>query len=747
MSFDVKEAQDIFKEDQSAWSDIKKEAQADLSFLSPGGMWEDADRKSRENDSLPALEIDKITQYVHQVVNDIRMNTPSINPMPVDDKADIETAKILKGVVKHIEYSSSADAAYDTGGEYGVKCGLGYIRVDHKFATDTGFEQELQICRVVNPLSITLDPDIIQPDGSDAMRAFALETISKRAYEASHPGEAFISFGENGKTAKDAITLAEFFRIDETELKSVLLDNGDIVEFKNGMKSGKDGVRLIRALKKRKVYRCKMNGEDILEETTFPGIYIPIVPVFGEEAWVNGKREIYSLIRRSKDAQRRYNHWASKEMEILQKAPVAPIQAVAGSIEKYAADWQDPSRAQVLRWDMYDAKGNQVPEPKRLMPPPVPAGIINAMAGANEDIKSTLGLYDASIGNRSNEVSGVAIENRQRKGDVATFHFGDNLVRSITQVGRILIWAIPEIYDTPRIVRIIGEEEDVQLVGINGKMVDGQEKSWNLKEAGRYDVRVTTGPSFTTKRQETQALMGDIMAKQPELTPVIGDLMFKNSDMPGADAIAARLKKYIEKINPGMIEQDDKEKIPPQAQAQMQQMQAQIQQDQLAMQQMQQALVQAQQELQQATAAADDKKTDFVLKHNDQQLKAASETKKAQLEEQKLALEAKKLEIEEGKLDLEAFRVTTEVQQKAQMPAEQPLPAAPAAPQPINIDLGDMAKTPEEKAQEKVQAEQDKIALMAGLQGIVEAVNSLTNAVNTPKQVVRGDDGKVIGVE
>lgn len=742
MAYDVKDAREAYENDKSSWSTVYDEAKADLAFLSPGGQWDDTARKNRETAKLPALEIDQLTQYVHQVVNENRMNTPSINVLPVDDEGDIETAKAYKGLIRHIEYASMADAARDTAMEYAVKCGIGFTRIDHKYSALTGFEQELLIKRVANPFAVYMDSSIVECDGSDAMRGTILDVYDKKRFEAEYPDKKFISFDGDGKTeSKDGemINIAEAFRIEEIPVKQALMMDGKVLEYKEG---AMDGVKSVRTYKKRKVYRCKMSGDETLEETYFPGLYVPIIPYFGEEVWRDGKRELYSLIRRSKDAQRRFNMWASKEMELLLKAPTAPVMAAAGQLKGFENEWKNPEGAAVLQYNLVDAMGKEVGPPQRLAPPPIPTGIINAMQGAGEQIKSTLGMYDASVGNRSNEVSGVAIEQRQRKGDVATFHFGDNAVRSVTHEGRILVSAIPEIYDTERTIRIIGDEDEPKMVGINGKVVEKQKQTFNLSQ-GQYDVRVTTGPNFTTKRQESSQLMQEVM-KNPNLMAVAGDLAFKYSDIAGADALAARLKKTIP---PQLMEPEDGEDGPSpqaiQAQKQIEELQAAIQQ----MQEEAQGIVQENQTLK---VQAANKQGELDIKQQEVDLKAKELDIKAkdtalqhlnapQSAPSQVAPKGQGKMNEQG-LDIPALEQLIERKKQEQAQAE-----AEAQAQAEQVQMAEMQRQAERLQDiELRQAAMQQNQFLA--EQIIGAIGQLTQAIQTPKQVQRDEQGRVVGV-
>lgn len=645
MSDIIKRAQDNYQRDKSHWADIYDRARDDLKFLSDddNAQWDSKDYDARVKTGRPALTVDQLSQFVHQVANDIRMNTPTINIIPAGTEANIETATIFKGLIRNIEYISNADDAYDTASLNSIKCSIGFIRIDHDYVDDKSFEQELLIKREINPLSILIDCDSTACDGRDMKHATILDSILVSEFKKQYKGKEPSSFGESESKEKkndEYVTIAEYFEFDENVKTIGINELGEVED----VIDGKD-YKTTRPVKNKIVKRYKLSGADVLEETTFPGKYIPIVPVYGEEAWIDGKRNIFSLIRKSKQAQQMYNLWKSLETELLQKQPNAPIMVAEGQIEDYADDWKNPAKAMALRYKTTDAKGKEVPPPQRLAPPTIPTGIVGAARSTVDDIKATMGLYNASIGARSNETSGVAIQARNQEGDVATFHFNDNLIRSITQVGRILVCAAPEIYDTARIVRIIGEEDEPQEVGINGQMAEDQEEVYDLTK-GIYDVRVVTGAPFTTRRQEAVTFFSDIVAKQPELMQVMGDLLFKNMDFAGAPAMAERMKKVIGAANPQLLEDDTQKEIDPEKQ----QMAVALEQGQKMIQQlqnqMQEMAADAQTEINTLQMELDNKERELEIKSGSEMTKASAEDRKMDIEILKVKIEQKKAEDE-----------------------------------------------------------------------------------------------------
>ncbi len=731
---EAKDALKLYERAKLYWSENYQDARDDIRFSIGLDHWNNADIEARGD--RPSLVINQLPQFIHQVMNDERMNTPSINVIPVKD-TDEETAEIFKGLIKNIEYKSNADEAYDTAGEHAIRGGIGFIRVDHDYISDDSFLQELKIKSVKNPLAVYIDPNSVESDGSDAEWAVILDEISKDDFAKLYPDREFISFeSADGFRANkdDVIIIAEFFIKEYSIIYKQLNDNGELVEVVE-----KDKEKPSRDLKKVTIKRYKFNGESTpLNETIFPGKYIPVIPVYGEEVWVDGKRTLLSLIRQSKDAQRRLNHWASKESEILTLAPISPIMAAVGQVDDFD-EWTDPDDAKVLRYKQTDAEGNSAPMPQRLAPPPIPTGIINAMQGAKENIKETMGLYNASIGNRSNETSGIAINARKVEGEVATYHFADNRNRSIAQVGRVLVSAIPEIYDTDRVEQIIGNEDNIMPIGINGApLQEGQERDYDLR-IGQYDVRVTTGISYTTKRQETAALMGEILKANPNLLNVIGDLYFKNLDIAGAEAIAERVKKTIP---PQLIEGEKGEETD----IEKQQMRAVIQELQAQLQQATQIL---QEKENNSALEVVNKKTEIEIKNKELQLKQAEILLKAENEAKKLENEKLKLLQEQEKILLEKQKLTmgldgyNEKGEKIEDNEDDILEEA------NNEELEKVEKDNEKKL--KIMEQEARLLqaneIINALSSISNQLSNLTNQVAQPIEVLRDEQGNIVGAK
>jgi len=593
----------------AAYSDSREDELDDLRFMagSPDNQWQWpadvlATRGSVQGQTInarPCLTINKLPQHVRQVTNEQRQNRPSGKVIPADDKADVEVAAIYDGMVRHIEYMSDADVAYDTACENQVTYGEGYIRVLTEYCDEDSFDQDLRIGRVRNSFSVYMDPMSQDPTGADAEWCFITQDITKQEYEREYPDAAPLSsilasgVGDQYLSqwlTEDTIRIAEYFYYKHEDATLNLYPGNQSFfdkspEDKNMKEMGLKPIKS-RRVDRKKVMWMKTNGFESLEEREWAGKWIPVVRVIGNEFEVEGQIYISGLVRNAKDAQRMYNYWTSQEAEMLALAPKAPFIGYGGQFEGYEMQWKT---ANTTNWpylevnpDVTDGMGAVLPLPQRAAPPLPQTGLIQAKMGASDDIKSTTGQYDSSLGATSNERSGRAILAREKQGDTGTYHYVDNLARAIRHITRQLVDMIPKIYDTERIARIVGLDGEVDMVKINPQQPNPVneirdmntgiviEKIYN-PGVGRYDVVVTTGPSYMTKRQEAMDAMSQILQGNPQLWSVAGDLFVKNMDWPGSEELAARLAKTID---PKLLEDSDKD---PALQAAEQQMQAMAQ--------------------------------------------------------------------------------------------------------------------------------------------------------------------------
>lgn len=545
---------------ENSWQherDNVKEALSDLEFLA-GNQWTEEARRDRDAAGRPMLTINKLPQFLRQVTNDIRQADLAIKTSPVDDESDPELAKIYDGILKQIQYQSSAKHVFSTAAEHQAGCGIGWFRVKTEYADDSAFDQEIRLEAIRNPLAVYWDPASVLPDRSDAMWIAVTELLPKDTFKRRYPekAETSVEVPNNGQSTAfwsqvDDIRIAEYWVKRPVTKEIALLETGETVELdgiSQTMRQFLPPIVKTRQVKTHKVECYVVSGSEMLSGPhEWAGKYIPLVPVIGAEIALEKKLYRYGVIRFAREPQQLYNVFRSAAAEAVMGAPKSPWMATAAMIGPFKGMWDNANRGN-QPYLLYQpdplAPGAR---PERQPPVQVPTAFLNEAQIAADDMKATTGIYDASLGQRSNETAGVAIRARQQEGDVANYHFIDNVKRSLEHAGRILLDLIPKVYDNQRVVRIQGDSDQEHFVKINHEITGdfGERVILNDLSAGRFDIRVSIGPNYATKRFEAAANMLDLLKAFPQAAPLISDLIVKNMDWPGADEIAKRLKATV----------------------------------------------------------------------------------------------------------------------------------------------------------------------------------------------------------
>jgi hypothetical protein len=560
----------------------RAEALQDVRFAA-GDQWPVEIQNSRNLESRPCLTINKIDAYIRQVTNQQRMQRPRIKVHPVNNLADYKIAQVIEGITRHIETNSNADTAYDTAFDYAVRMGWGYWRINYKYVSEDSFDQEIYIDAIDNPFTVYFDPNSVRPDGSDAERCLITTVLDKKIFREMYPGADdganFQQRSTGDDTAswvtKEDIRLAEYFYIEREKARLFLLSDGtsafaDSDSFFERVEAAGLTVVDERDSFRKAVKWCKMTAMEVLEEKTWAGKYIPIVPCYGAQVIVDDKRKKYGLVRFAKDPQRMYNFWRTSMTESVALAPKAKWLLAEGQDEGHENEWAmaNIKSMPVLRYKQKDIEGQPAPAPQRLQPEPPPAGIMEAAGAISADLQMVLGILDPNQ-LPSGNISGKALMGQQAQVDLSNFHFYDNMTRSIKHTGKIILDLIPKIYDTQRVMRIIGSDGQPDMTVINERSAIGE--VLNDVTVGEYDVVMDTGPGFQSRRQQAVESMMPLLTGNAELFNIAGDLVFRNMDFPGADVIADRLAA----LNP-MAQIDEKSDIPPEIQMKLAQSQKMI---------------------------------------------------------------------------------------------------------------------------------------------------------------------------
>ena len=537
---------------EAAESHIRVESLDDLRFVYniDGGQWPAGIRAERDRDGRPCLTANKLRKFVSIVANQTVTSRPAIGVSPVDDVADPATAKVYESLIRMIEYNSNAQAIYQRALEHSVAMGFGYWRILTRWVDDQ-FEQEIYLEGVNNPFSVYLDPDL--------EFGFIRSAISKDEFELKYPGKDPKSF--NGSTlglsgtpgTEDRIYLSEHFwkePFKETiaqiigpmgETQVVCLTESVTPEFL--VSQGAQVLRL-REVHTHRVKWATLSGSDVFQETTWPGKEIPIIEICGDKQQIEDKWYKRSLIRDAKDPQRMYNFWLTTQTEAVALTPKAPFLVTPEEIRGHEGMWHT-ANVEARPYLLFNKSGQRVPTRER--PPEVQQGAMAMMKIADQDIKDVVGIFEAGLGEVSNERSGRAIKLRQSRSDQGTAHFQETFRNALILTGKQFIELIPKIYDTERVVRIQGESGTANSIPINTTVMNPiTNEPYILHDlsVGRYDVNASIRV-FQTRREEATEMMIQALQYAPMVAPYILDLIFKYADWPGAEEIGLRLEQLL----------------------------------------------------------------------------------------------------------------------------------------------------------------------------------------------------------
>ena len=555
----VQAGKERYKIATEGWQHIYDEASDDLKFVYDvdEGQWPSAIRTAREKDGRPIITVNKLQKFVRQLRGDLQMNRPRIKVIPVDNAADPQMAELYNGLIRQIEYLSTANVAYDTAYMHAISSSIGFFRLVTKYIDDNSFDQDIFIKRVLNPLAVHLDPSAIEFTFEDGKYAFVEELVDKEEFKRAYPKATETDFDGHKRLFGDwlygdKVRVVEYFYKKPIQKKIVLLQTGEVLELSDiitieEIKARGGEITRERTVDAHEIKWCRMNGVEVLMEADWPGKYIPIIPVLGDEVVVDGKKYYLSLARGAKGPQEMYNYWATSATETVALAPKNPFMVDHRQIKGFENEWEEANRTNRM-YIRYNAVAG-LQKPAREPQTQIPSAIMAMMQTTAFDIEDHLGRYEASKGQASNERSGKAIMARIGQSDKGTFTFVDNMSRAIVFGGKQIIDLIPKIYDTKRALQIMGDDGTPKQVTVN-EPVPGPNgvQMQNDLSVGKYDIIATVGASFGSKRQEMVQMMAESMQYAPTLAPVIAPLIFKYADFPGAQEVYQEIKNAVEKM-------------------------------------------------------------------------------------------------------------------------------------------------------------------------------------------------------
>ena len=638
----------------------REQALEDLRFLNePGEQW-DAQSKS-ERGERPCYEFNKLRITVKRIVNDMRANRPAGKVLGTEE-GDKDTAATLEGLIRNIWNVSDGDTIIDQAADYQVSSGMAAWRVATKYSSDTAWEQDIVIEGFRNPLCVYVDPAAQDPMYRDARYWFVVSKIAKEVFQKKYPKAETADFEDGAEFDDDDewddgeyVRVVEYWYKEPVARTIVLLSNGSTVYAEDAMKLAQTQPDLqvlrSREVMTEQVQMCIASGNAILEEADWAGSQFPFVMIHGERVCIDGRSLWWGVTRFAKDAQRSYNYSRTLAVETVALSPQAKWWATPEQALGHTEKWGEAHKKN-YPFLLFNADPKNPGAPQRMGGAEIPAALVQEIQIASEDIKAVTGIYDASLGQRSNETTGVAIRQRQMQGEIATFNYMDNLSKGVRRTWEILVDLIPKIYDTPRMVRLLGVDGSEKFAQVNA--VDPMTgEAVNDLSRGKFDVTVTVGPSFSTQRQEAAEVYLALGQANPAVWQLAGDLIFKAMDLPYSDKIAERLKLML----PPQIQQMEQQgkELPPEAMAAM----AQATQAMQLVEQQTMALQQASTEVQQGKMEVEQAKAEIRvmladLKTQQANLKAAEANLQAEVAKASADLSRQAVELKAGRQEVEA---------------------------------------------------------------------------------------------
>jgi hypothetical protein len=618
----IEAAKRLFDICSNSWKDVRTKALADLEFYQ-GNQWDKAVLAAGANKKEPTLSVNRLPQFVKQIENELRNREINISVVQTDEEGSDKTANILNGLIRHIQNDSKATQHYiHAAGESGALVpGFGFLKVDIEPVSSRNWSdnKKLMINSVFDPFTILPDFTAQTVDFRDANYWFEIVDYSESEYkqEFPHSKMASLDVDASGLNAeawglmnsseqtirvvrywyKEQINYVKYLLEDGTEVDSLRYERPIIDQSKSDAEmdgrlpfptkedngASQKVVSRTKEVVRTDIKWMDINAVEILREGEWAGQYFPFVAVCGPQTVVNGLRDIRGIIRYAKDSQKMLNYMASSIARRIGSANKSPFIADKRSIAPYERQW---TSANTENWSvlLYDAFRDNPAVPGELVANPVPqradqtsqiTDLLQASQHWNDELKATIGIYDAGLGATPNEQSGIAIKTLAQQGNNSNLHFSENLVSAIEQLGCILIDLIPKVYNTPRTIRIVNPDSTEEIVKINQMFNEnGKNKKYDLND-GEYGVKVTAGPAYATRQAAALEQILELTRVDPQTMPILQDIMVGAMDFPGADIAKERLLKLFAANFP-MLQDEQDEEVPPRAQAALSQQQMMI---------------------------------------------------------------------------------------------------------------------------------------------------------------------------
>lgn len=552
--FDAKEVRELLAQAEDADRYNREQAITDLDF-ERGMQWDERDRAARELKGLPCITVNVAQQYTGQVVGDFLQNETSIKVLPRED-GDTAIADIRSELIRSIELQSKASRVFASSFGQMVACGISNFRIDVDYAYEDAFDKDIFIRDIPDPLAVRWDPLAFDPTGRDAKYCFVADELTKDEYKAKYPDAAEPSILERDLRGtaqsscwvgqRDTILVPEYWSIVEKPRTIGMTVEGksqDLTDLprrkwpKLAIDSDTKQPIIREKVKCKYAVRQLTNGLEPLDDPYELRLSrLPIIRVSGREVRVNGERTRFGIIRHLRDDQLMKNYLRSIRTEIIMKAARVNFIAQASSVAGRERDWGDNTLVYA----------DNTPAPTEVTSRNLTA-MITEEEFFTKDMAEVTGIFEASRGMPSNETSGRAILARQSEGDTATIVYHTNMTDAQQEAGEVINELIPTVYDTARTIRTVGPDLAVKLVRINdpaSKDANGKPDAVDLT-LGKYDVTISTGPSYATRRQEGVMQLMELAQRAPQVVEVAADIIVGEMDLVNGQQLQERIKRAM----------------------------------------------------------------------------------------------------------------------------------------------------------------------------------------------------------
>lgn len=588
----LQEMREIYADNETFSIENKIAALDDLNFL-VGNQWNAVVAQKRYDANKPVLTFNRLPAFVGQVVGSRRLNETEIKIRP-DAGSDVNEAKVREGIIRNVHKTTLSKLAFDNALMGSVSCGVANFELDLEYAADDVFDQNIAIKPIVNHLAVLWDYSRLEPTGRDAGNCFVIDTMDETLFYQQYPWAtpsdiATTLIASNQMNAawmfEGNVRIVDYWRMRTEKRTLAMMQNGKVVDITDELNTSdvfdrvqldQFGEPIMREVDRRYAEKYVCSGTDILAGPyRLPIDRIPVFRVPGWEIWIGEKLMTWGLVRFMKDPQNLHNYWRSVIAERLMQTPKGIWMAADTAVSGREKAWRNShlSDDSLLIWNSDSGQ-----RPERIPPAQFEQAFAMAAEMTNQDLKDISNIHEANLGMPSNEVSGIALMTRQRISDTGTITYHDNLASAIEECGRVANDLLFVVYDTPRIVKILGEDGVQLLQKLNFK---NDPESIDITSS-KYVMTCTTGPSFETKRVEAAENMKNLANAMPNILAVAADKIVEAQDWPGASEIAERIRMTMP---PYMLKPNEVTaavKAAQQAQAQQQAGQSQAQQQDAA---------------------------------------------------------------------------------------------------------------------------------------------------------------------